>query len=287
MNTISNFHSSLYILHKCYENLETTFFVFNKYQTEGIESYSNPILPSVRDYMILEATSFLDEYNNNFLEINNRTVQTGKKKSIRQNPIENEYWSRIENLDKVIQPLLKMIYRWTEIHTYRNNHVGHGNRSDYNKGNKLLIAGQEMYDAPRNISEFRVMRDIIHLIFGFIAQEFKQELIDADFFAGMLKPIVNPLKDNSKIETELSSMILEVEEEIKMQGKDYTLNIPHLAFEQLKELVSNMSEFHHPVTLMNDYRRNNHEQILAKIKEDFLTQSLKPSTTGKNKNTPR
>ena len=233
MNTISNFHSSLYILHDSHENLETIFFLFNQYPKSGMESLANPFLPSVRNYILLEAVSFIDEYENNFIEINNKITKT--KSPIPKHLIEKPYWSRIEDLHRVVKPLLNTLNRWTEIKEYRNNYVGHGSRASYSKGNKLKIAGQEEYDAPRSVFEFQIMRDIIHLIFGLIAQEFKMELIDAEYFANTLKPGVNPLKDNSHIVNELSSMILESEGEFKKQGKDYSLNILQLSYEPLKK----------------------------------------------------
>ena len=120
MNTISNFHSSLFILFESYQNLERLYFQFKEFPQSGIESYTNPFVESYRNYIILEAASFLDEYEINFLEINNRSALNTKKKSKKPvKPIEQQYWNRIENLHKIITPFLKTLNRWTEIRKYR------------------------------------------------------------------------------------------------------------------------------------------------------------------------
>lgn len=274
MNTISNFQASIYILHQCHEKLEIIFFEFCKYPSSGIDSYSNPILPSIRNYIILETASFLDEYENNFLEINDRTKKLLKKGQRPIHPIEKQYWSRIENLHKIIDPLLKVLYRWTEIKKYRNNYVGHGSRATWKDGNRLSISSQECYDAPRNVFEFQIMRDIIHVIFGLIAQEFKLELVEAEFAARTLKPVVNPLKNNTTIDLELSVMMNHVITEIKKQGKDYSLNIPPLQYEGFQSLVLSMTVFNHPLTQLKKDIRERHTEILSRIKQDIVRNEL-------------
>ena len=270
MNTISNFHSSLFILFETYQNLERLYFEFDKFPKSGIESYSNPFVKSYRNYIILEAVSFLDEYETNFLEINNRNTLTTKKKSKKPlKPIEQQYWNQIENLHKIITPLLNTVNRWTGIRKFRNNFVAHGSRSDWKDGYNLIIAGQESYDAPRAIFEFQILHDIIHLIFGLISQEFKAELIDAWFAAHSLKCHMNPLKDNTHIEQELLDMITSFQQECTAQKKDYTLNIEQIEYPPLKKMTETMDKYFHPLTHMNKYSRDNHSEIVSKMKEEI------------------
>jgi hypothetical protein len=247
------------------------FFEFNKYPKQGIDLYSNPLFPFIKDYLLLEVVSFLDEYERNFLEINNRTPAPARLNRNQRpiHPIEPQYWYRIENLQKVIEPLLKTLNRWKDLSKYRNNYVGHGSRATWREGNKLSIAVQENYDAPRNIFEFQIMRDIIHLIFGLISQEFKMELIDADFTASTLKPATNPLKDNTCIDLDLSVMINDTIAEINNQGKDYSLNLLDLDYQGLKSLVMSMPVFQHPLSLIKKNVREKHLEILARIKDDI------------------
>ena len=103
----------MYILFKSYQNLESEYFQFKQFPQSGIESYSNPFVHRRREYIILESASFLDEYETNFLEINNRSGNKKKKGRKPIKPIEELYWNRIENLHKIIYPLLKTLNRWT------------------------------------------------------------------------------------------------------------------------------------------------------------------------------
>lgn|GEM_PF-4395805 len=283
MNTISNFHSSLFILFESYQNLERLYFQFKEFPQSGIESYTNPFVESYRNYIILEAASFLDEYEINFLEINNRSALNTKKKSKKPvKPIEQQYWNRIENLHKIITPLLRTMNRWTEIRKYRNNFVAHTNRSDWKDGYNLIIAGQEPYDAPRTFFEFQILHDIIHIMFGLISQEFRMELIDAWFIARSLKCFMNPRKDNSNIQQELLDMINEFNKECEQQGKDYTLNVPPIEYVPLKQMVENMNEYNHPLTHMSNYIRNHYSEILSKIKNELNPLILKKKSSPDN-----
>lgn len=268
MNTISNFHSTLFILYESYENLRMLFFEFKKHPQTGIESLSNPFLKNIRDYMIMESASFLEEYEINFLEINNRTpihISTKNKRPIHR--IEPQYWKQIEDFDKIVSPIFKTLNRWTEIKKYRNNYVAHGSRADWKDGNKLKIAGQEPYDAPRAFYEFQILHDLIHLIFGLMSQEFKAELIDAYFTAKSLKCVMNPKKDNTQIDQELLDMVTAFNVECKLQGKGHSLNVPEIEYPSLKKMVEEMNEFNHPLPHMNNYIRNNLAEIVLKIKE--------------------
>ncbi len=191
MNKISNFHSSLFILNECHETIECLYYEFSNNKQSGSEYYKNDFLLCLKDYIIMEAASFLDEYQIYFTST--------KRTNQRPKPMEQEYEQRIKNLHEVIKPILDTINRWKNIHDYRDNYVAHKNRSGF-PIKSLKIPSQEPYDAPRKFFEIQLMRDLIHIMFGLISQEFKMELNDAFFKAKTLKSVVNPGKNNSNVE---------------------------------------------------------------------------------------
>jgi hypothetical protein len=115
MNTISNFHSSLYILNECHETIELLYFEFNKDSQTDIPYYKNTFQQEIGKYIILNIASFIDEYQIYF-------TQT-KKISKKPKPIETEYIQRIKDIDRIINPILNMINRWKDIMNYRDNFV--------------------------------------------------------------------------------------------------------------------------------------------------------------------
>ena len=242
MNTISNFHSSLFILNDCHEKIEHLYFKFNKCLQTGIPYYKNIFQHELGKYIILNSASFMDEYQIYFAQ----TKTTNK----RPKPIEQEYNQRIKDLNKIINPILKTINRWSDIGQYRDNFVAHSNRSGWNL-NTLIIASQEPYDAPRQFWEFQLLRDLIHIMFGIISQEFKMELIDAVFLAKSLKCVMNPLKDNSNIQKELQNMVDEFNKISQLQGKTYSLNTPEIDYHPLKKMVNSYPAFYHPISIVN------------------------------------
>ena len=245
MNKISNFHSSLYILNDCHESIERLYFIFSNDVQSRDEYYKNNLLTDLRSYIIMEVSSFIDEYQIYF-------AQT-KKTNKRPKPIESIYVQRIKNLHEIIEPILDTINRWTNIREYRNNYVAHKNRSSMSN---LKISSQEPYDAPRKFFEVQLLRDLIHIMFGIISQEFKIELTDAFFFAKSLKSVMNPGKDNSNIKIELQEMVDRFNKVSKQQGKAYTLNISTINYEPLKKLVESFPIFFHPLTHTLNLARN-------------------------------
>lgn len=238
MNKISNFHSSLFILNECHETIEHLYFEFTNHKNSGSEYYKSNQLIYLKDYIIMEAASFLDEYQIYFT----RTKQTSQ----RPKQIEAEYILRINDLHEVIKPILNTINRWKDLEEYRDNYVAHKNRSNY-PIKKLKISYQETYDAPRMFSEIQLLRDLIHMIFGIISQEFKTELIDAFYLGKTLKSVVNPGKDNSNIEEELREMIKTINETPYQKQKKYSLNISELEFFPLQKMTKHFPTFSHPL----------------------------------------
>ena len=252
MNKISNFHSSLFILSECDETIECLYLEFNSHKQTGSEYHKSDFLLCLKDYIIMEVASFLDEYQIYFT----RTKKTNQ----RPKPIEQEYEQRIHNLREVIKPILETVNRWRDIDEYRDNYVAHKNRSGF-PIKSLKISSQEPYDAPRKFFEIQLLRDLIHIMFGLISQEFKLELTDAFFRAKSVKSVVNPCKNNDSIEKELQDMVTEFNNISAKQGRAYTLNASAIAFEPLKNLVVTQPIFTHPLvhtfSLIREYQQDN------------------------------
>jgi len=259
MNPVSNFQASLFNLNEGHEKIERLYFQFLNHPDSGETYYLEPSLIDISHYMILEVVSFLDEYHIYFVQ-----TKIGKRAA----PIEKEYIQRIKDLHVVLRPILKTIYRWKGIESYRDNFVAHTNRIGFTS-NSLIIAGQEPYDAPRKFWEFQLLRDLIHIMFGIISQEFKMELIDAHFAANTRKNVLNPLKDNSKVEDELQNMIEEYHQECTQQGKEYTLNVPQVDFPSLNQMLNKMVEFNHPLLHVHSLIRKDYNGIVSKTKDEI------------------
>jgi hypothetical protein len=227
MNSITNFHTSLFILNECHDTIEHLYFEFNKCSEKEIPYYKNRFQHEIGRYIILNVASFLDEYQIYFVQ--------KKQSNPRPKPIEVKFKERIKKLDELITPILKTINRWNDITEYRDQYVAHPNRSRY--GRTLKISSQEPYDAPRQLWEFQVLHDLINIMFGLICQEFKSELNEAWLFAKTLKPVMNPLKDNSRMVIELEEMIKEFKDISQKQERNYSLDVPEIIYGPLKKMV--------------------------------------------------
>jgi hypothetical protein len=190
MNKISNLHSTLFILDKCVQKIERLYLEFHGRTDLNPEYYRDKFAVDIGNYIILESVSFIAEYQEHF---NPKNVEIG-------------YEQRIQNVRSATKPIMMMIRRWKDLEKYRHLYIAHPNR-DQKNGYKLIISGQEPYDAPRRTFEFKLLHDLIIYCFSIISQEFAKELNEAIFFGNTLKPVTNPLKDNSKIRMELKDMV--------------------------------------------------------------------------------
>lgn len=265
MNPVSHFQASLFNLYECYEKIEKLYYKFTNHPDSGETYYLEPSLIDISHYMILEAVGFLDEFHFYFVQ-----TKTGRRAA----PIEPEYAQRIKDLHLVIKPIEDTIYRWKDIEKFRDHFVAHTNRIGFNN-NSLVIKGQEQYDVPRKYWEFQLFRDLLHLLFGTISQEFKIELLDAYFAAKGRKSITAGKKDNANVDNELQHMIDEYHQKCNQQGKEYTLNIYPVNYPKLKQTVENMDEFKHPFLYINDLIRKDHEGVVSKTKNELKEEMRK------------
>jgi hypothetical protein len=121
----------------------------------------------------------------------------------------------------------------------------------------LIISSQEPYDAPRQFWEFQLLRDLIHIMFGIISQEFKMELNEAWFIGRTLKAVINPNKDYRKIQLEIHNMINDFDKISQELGKSYSLNVFDIGNELLQRLTGSYQSFSHPLSLINYHIRTN------------------------------
>ncbi|MEJ0106671.1 MAG: hypothetical protein WDO19_30795 [Bacteroidota bacterium] len=247
-NPITAFHSSLFILHTCHEKLER---LYHEFITDPRPNdYTNTRLHDICAYMVLEAASFLDEYEMYFTQ--------KKTKSKKPAPIEPEYLSQVNRIEHILKPVLNTIKRWKDLGDYRDNIVAHSNR--YGHFNpELVITHQEPYDIPRERWEYQLMRDLIHLMFGMICQVMEQEINYAFMVAVSRKPAINPLKDNSHISVEIREMVegfkTACSEKQHEHGRDYSLNIVDIDYPSLKKALAEMKPYDHPLPKVYRFER--------------------------------
>jgi hypothetical protein len=265
MNPVSHFQASLFNLYECHEKVEKLYYKFTNHPDSGETYYLEPSLIDISHYMILEVVGFLDEFHFYFVHTKN-----GRRAA----PIEPEYQERVKDLHLVLKPILKAIYRWKDIEKFRDHFVAHTNRIGFTT-DSLVIRGQEQYDVPKRFWELQLFRDLLHMLFGLITQEFKMELFDAHSAATGRKSITGSMKDNSTVDSELQHMIAEYQDECNQQGKEYTLNIHEVNNPMLKQMVENMVEFKHPFVYVHHLIRKDHEGVVSKIKTEIKEETRK------------
>jgi hypothetical protein len=251
-NPITAFHTSLFIMHNCHEKLERLYHEF--INDPRPKDYENTRLQDICSYMILEAASFLDEYEMYFTQ--------KKQRAKKPTPIETEYLPQVNRTEHILRPVLKMLKRWKDLGDYRDNIVAHSNRYGHFQP-VLVIAYQEPYDIPRERWEYQLMRDLIHITFLVIAQVFEQHLSMAWLLASTRKPAINPLKDNTKILVEIEDMVEGFKtacvEKQHEHGRDYSLNIVDIDYPGLKKAVADMKTYDH--SLPKTYRYGRKQRI--------------------------
>lgn len=116
-----------------------------------------PITVSICSMTIIQAVSFLDEYNN-FTKSSNESLN-----------------KTIIEIKKTVKPALKKINEWSEIRKFRNNVLAHNLRYT-DKSISVFSKGLSSYDVPQNGSDFEVFRHCILMIKDVFASTFKENL---------------------------------------------------------------------------------------------------------------
>lgn len=197
-------HETLYILHKCNRNIQNVWDACQKHQQEGINPL-NHFTYNLAYYLILEAVSFLDEYEKEF------TV--GKQ--------EMGMKRRVEDILTIVKPIKQRIEKFWDITPFRNNIIAHR----WRKGHVFVVPQDQNYRVPRSWFEYQMLKDLINYIYEIISREFMTEMDEALTYAENLKQNVRPQFDFEIANAEIKKMAFEIENQSKRMGKNYQLKI--------------------------------------------------------------
>lgn len=177
-----------------------------------------------RRMMILDACSFLEEYNEFF------GVKT-----------EEEYKARILVVKQVCKPFTTRIRQWKDIKTYRNTVLAHTMR---NKNNEFVLIDRSInqLNAPNTTLDYIMLQASIETIMTIIEQEFYSELkeclseLNKMDYSAPSKSGIN--YDN--FELIWSSMVLESTILTKQGGRNYLYLRPTFC-DKLEEKINALS----------------------------------------------
>jgi len=162
------------------------------------------VLVSLMDMTILDACSFMDEYNGHF------GVTT-----------EEEYLQKILEIKKICKPLVNQINKWKDLRLIRNSFVAHNLRT---KDNKMIFRTQINFKAPRGPYEIELLNDIIQLISHIIEKEFQ---VEYDYARNNFELDISEFKGFSKDDCWqiMDSLIEKVNQGLKKLNKPYLINL--------------------------------------------------------------
>src|SRR4029079_14518611 len=146
-------YESLFILHKCQLNI---------HRLDNLIGLSKGIINADHDdallltyHINLEAVSYLDEYNVNFLK-----------------NVEPNYSERVRQVRKISAPILKRMNKWKDLEKFRNNIIAHPWRD---KG-KFIVPNSGTYNVPRSWFEIAVFINLLKYAWSMVRIEFEEEL---------------------------------------------------------------------------------------------------------------
>ncbi len=193
---------SLFILHKCQLNIDRLWKLIEV--SEG-ELNSNSDYALLFTYHInLEAVSFLDEYNGDFVS---RT--------------ETEYAIRVKEVRKITAPIIKRINRWKDLEKFRNNIIAH----PWRDRGKFVVPNTGYYNIPRNWFEIAVFVNLLKYTWSMIRIEFLEELQTAIEYISTLQTPPPPPNNYSNLNADHLRMANEVGDICKTLGKNYGLKV--------------------------------------------------------------
>lgn len=205
------------------QNLADTLLIFNKLSIEmgnrtiamlKAEGYDlkeakklgpdMAVITSLMDMIIIDACSFIDEYNNFF------GVTT-----------EVEYKRKILEIKAICKPLISQINKWKDLRLIRNSFVAHNLRT---KNNTMIFRTPLNYLAPRGPYEIELLNDIIQLISYIIEKEFQSEI---EFAKANLKLDITEFQGFSKDDCWLimDNLAEKVNQNLRKFKKPYTIKI--------------------------------------------------------------
>jgi hypothetical protein len=159
---------------------------------------------TIYNTILMDACSYLDEYNKNFLH-----------------NAENEFHDRIKAVKKIARPAFKKVSEWTDLRSYRNQMVAHNFRID---GNDFSFKKLGQYKAPRTYLDIVMLRKHLMMIHGIIAAEFQEELRSINDFLNTF-PVQEQQIDYSNVKADLLSVLDEINTLCENNSKPYKLSI--------------------------------------------------------------
>lgn len=161
------------------------------------------------NYVILEATSFIDEYEKRFICKGN-----------------NEIHSRILEVKAICRPVMKKVKKW-DLQAYRNSIIAH----PWYKDGKSTVPNYDEYCIPRNFIEIVILADYMNYIYTIINFEFKDEIeeaINTTKKEGKL-PEVHSI-DLNQTNEDIIELAIEVDTLCKKFNKPYFLKVQQYKF---------------------------------------------------------
>jgi len=193
-------YESLFILHKCQLNIDILWKMIDP--SENSSNITEQNIHLFVYHINLEAVSFLEEYNGDFLK-----------------NIEVEYHNRVKEIRKIGAPILKRINKWKDLEKFRNNIIAHPWR---NKG-KFVMPGK--YNIPSNLLEIAVFVNLLKYVWSMIRIEFLKELNQAIKYIDTLKIQTTATTDYSTLNEDHYNMVHEVNSLCKLLNKKYYLKV--------------------------------------------------------------
>ena len=195
-----NLYESLFILYKCQSSVNNIWGKLNQ-DNETIKGFNYSDYPLLY-YIILELTSYLEEYKN----FNCRNLET--------------YADRINEIRSINKNIIKKINQW-DLQSFRNNIVAH----PWRRNGEFVIPDSLEYKIPRNAFEFQLLIYYLNYSWKLIKSEFKDEFEETIRYMQTIEIKAKPKPDYKRINKEQLILADKVNEKCKEYNKDYYLKV--------------------------------------------------------------
>lgn len=154
--------------------------------------------------ILLNACSYLDEYNKHFLF-----------------KAEPELKDRVITVKRIAKPAFKKVNEWSDLREYRNQMIAHNFRVNEDIFSFTFL-GQ--YNAPRTYRDIVCLRKYLMMIQGVIEAEFSFEMENVNSFIKSF-PVKGQQINYDNIEIEIKSAVDEINANCLSARRNYRLNL--------------------------------------------------------------
>lgn len=195
---------TFFILHKCIINISNI--KDYMYELMIVSNFKNHTVQlALTNYVILEVTSFIDEYEKKFIYKQNSKLNT-----------------RILEVKEICSPIMKKIKKWKDLGAYRNSIIAH----PWYKNGKSTLPNFEDYNIPQNFIELVLLADYMRYIYVIINAEFNKELKNSIKTTKKKSKSSNrPSIDMEQLNKDKINLALQVEEKCIKYNKPYFLKV--------------------------------------------------------------